>query len=325
MAEKSTAVITGGIALIAIVLVAAFVTMGGNKTTDLSANASGGVLGSESGDNDGDTVTPMVTREVAKNVTTQSSASPSVKPTVSPSPTPNDEMSSSVAPSPSNTREPAATPVPSSPSPSPSSTSTPVPTPSDSPDVSSTPSPSPTQEAVAPPRVVINEVAWMGTEASSDDEWLELYNASPFSVNLSGWILESVTGNSPDPVIKLSGDMQAGGYLLLERTFKSRDLNPVSEIAGTSYFGALSNSGEVLELRNANGDIVDSIDGTGSPWCGAGSNEKGAKATMERIDPMQGGGCSNWATNDGSRTNGTDADGNPIAGTPGAKNSVAAY
>jgi len=37
--------------------------------------------------------------------------------------------------------------------------------------------------------IVINEIAWMGTENSANDEWIELY--SDQQVNLTGWILEA--------------------------------------------------------------------------------------------------------------------------------------
>jgi len=34
--------------------------------------------------------------------------------------------------------------------------------------------------------VIINEVAWMGTQTSSSDEWIELKNVSGQDVNLNG-------------------------------------------------------------------------------------------------------------------------------------------
>ncbi|MBI5081957.1 MAG: lamin tail domain-containing protein, partial [Chloroflexi bacterium] len=37
--------------------------------------------------------------------------------------------------------------------------------------------------------VIINEVMWMGTSADSSDEWIELYNTTGSSINLSGWTL----------------------------------------------------------------------------------------------------------------------------------------
>jgi hypothetical protein len=37
--------------------------------------------------------------------------------------------------------------------------------------------------------IVISEVAWAGTQASSDDDWIELYNPDPAEVNISNWEL----------------------------------------------------------------------------------------------------------------------------------------
>ena len=38
--------------------------------------------------------------------------------------------------------------------------------------------------------VVINEVAWMGTDVHYTDEWIELYSSS--AVDLTGWVLSIV-------------------------------------------------------------------------------------------------------------------------------------
>jgi len=37
--------------------------------------------------------------------------------------------------------------------------------------------------------VVVNEVAWAGTSASSSDEWMELYNCGAADIDLTGWTL----------------------------------------------------------------------------------------------------------------------------------------
>ena len=42
--------------------------------------------------------------------------------------------------------------------------------------------------------VVINEIAWMGTVSSANDEWLELYNDGTEEVSLDGWIIVSQGG-----------------------------------------------------------------------------------------------------------------------------------
>lgn len=162
--------------------------------------------------------------------------------------------------------------------------------------------------------VVINEVAWMGTAASTSDEWIELYNAADHDIDLTGWTLTAGDGT---PNIALSGIIPADGYFLLERT----DDNTVSDIpADQVYAGALENDpdAESLELRDGTSALVDAANSDGGPWP-AGDN--GVKASMERINPYAADTDANWATNDGLTRNGLDAGLNPINGTPQARNS----
>ncbi|MCF7876445.1 lamin tail domain-containing protein, partial [Candidatus Bipolaricaulota bacterium] len=47
--------------------------------------------------------------------------------------------------------------------------------------------------------VVINEIAWMGTDASSSDGWLELYNTTDKTFDLSSWsIYGADSGECPN-------------------------------------------------------------------------------------------------------------------------------
>lgn len=144
--------------------------------------------------------------------------------------------------------------------------------------------------------VVINEIAWMGTEVSYNDEWVELYNNTDFSINLEGWVLKAADGT---PEINLTRTVLAKSFYLLERT----DDNTVSGItADQIYTGALGNNGENLGLYDNLGNLIDSVNCT-SGWF-AGDNL--TKQTMERTD------SNNWQSSQ-----------NP-GGTPKAINSVIA-
>ncbi len=159
-------------------------------------------------------------------------------------------------------------------------------------------------------RIVINEVAWMGTQSSPHDEWIELYNASTSDVELEGWTLSAQDGS---PNISLSGLLPVDSFYLLERT----DDSAVSDIAANWYgsfgSGGLHNDGEILELKNPDGVVVDRIDCSGEWFDG----DNDTKSSMERIDPLrEGSHLNNWVTNNGYIRNGKDADGNPINGTP---------
>ncbi|MCK4968640.1 MAG: lamin tail domain-containing protein, partial [Candidatus Aenigmarchaeota archaeon] len=61
---------------------------------------------------------------------------------------------------------------------------------------------------------IINEVAWMGNNASGLGEWLELYNPHSQTIDLNNWILVSTDKR---PTIKLTGAILGKGYFLLER------------------------------------------------------------------------------------------------------------
>ncbi|QQR82373.1 lamin tail domain-containing protein [Candidatus Campbellbacteria bacterium] len=119
--------------------------------------------------------------------------------------------------------------------------------------------------AVAHAQITINEIAWMGTSASANDEWIELYNSGSDSVALSGWFLKASDG---DPAIALTGDIPAGGYFLLER---SDDESVPGVPAGVIYTGALGNAGETLTLFDTGGVVIDSVIG-GTNWSLGGDN-----------------------------------------------------
>lgn len=122
--------------------------------------------------------------------------------------------------------------------------------------------------------VFINEVAWMGTETSANDEWVELKNNTEQDIDLTGWTLKAIDGS---PEITLEGTIAANGYFLLERT----DDEAVPGITASQiYTGALSNAGEKLELSDTDNYLIDSVDCSGG-WL-AGDNE--TKQTMEKID-----------------------------------------
>ncbi len=169
--------------------------------------------------------------------------------------------------------------------------------------------------------VVINEVAWGGTAASSSDEWIELLNTTDEPIDLVGWTL--VFGETTIHLGAVDGStreirrttVEDGGYVLLERS----DDGTVSDIvADVLYVGSLPNTGVVMELRNAAGELVDRIEVAETGWpAGVGGDGEPPYASMERIDPE---GDVLWATHDGAIRNGADANGEPINGTPGREN-----
>ncbi len=120
--------------------------------------------------------------------------------------------------------------------------------------------------------VEISEIAWMGTQNSAQDEWLELYSSD--GAQLEGWTLIAADGGM---TINLSGQISAGGYFLIERT-DDNTLPNVSADLIVPFGNGLNNNGEHLILKDSSGAAVDSVDAS-SGWP-AGDNS--TKETMQK-------------------------------------------
>ncbi|MBP6209668.1 MAG: DUF11 domain-containing protein [Anaerolineales bacterium] len=160
--------------------------------------------------------------------------------------------------------------------------------------------------------VVISEVAWGGTAASANDEWVELHNTTNSAISLTGWTLIS---SDTTPSLSLNGTIPANGYYLIEC---STDNNTISNMAADFLITGtcssnFSNSGEVLTLRDNLSNEIDTANSGSSSWyAGSGSPDY---FSMERVD-FNADNASAWVSNNGITRNGLDASSNPINGTP---------
>ena len=167
--------------------------------------------------------------------------------------------------------------------------------------------------------IVINEIAWMGTPVEGVEskqwwryEWIELYNTSEEQVNLEGWTIElsrpssaeaSAGKDNLDWTISLNGRVGPKEYFLVA----SSDKIPNFNVNYSNLGGKFANSGQVVVLRDACGDVQEEIDAR-QEWF-AGDNED--KYTMERWKPLEAGNSpDNWATSLSS------------GGTPKTQNSI---
>ncbi len=136
-----------------------------------------------------------------------------------------------------------------------------------------------TPTTTAPLSLLINEVAWMGTDYSSSDEWIEIYNPGTNAINLTGWKLKSITDSNPD--ISLTGTIAAGGYYVIASNadvFDDGVHTPL--VPNLIYSLSLNNEGEVLRLLDPRSTVVDTANSDGGAWpAGVGSP---TYATMER-------------------------------------------
>lgn len=162
--------------------------------------------------------------------------------------------------------------------------------------------------------VIISEVAWGGTVVNSADEWIELYNTTGVAVSLVGWTLS----DGGDININLNGSIPAYGYYLLEA---DDDFTISNIVADQIYTGALSNSGEILTLRNDLSTIIDTANNDGATWNGGTAST--TFLSMERVGIVVDS-TTAWLSNNNITYNGLAADGiAPIKGTPKQKTSSA--
>ena len=185
--------------------------------------------------------------------------------------------------------------------------------------VTLTPTPTITPTSIGPSGVIINEVAWSGTSASTTDEWIELYNPGALPVDITGWSLygdDNTVNKVGSPNITLKGTIPPGEWFLLERNEAATTVT-ADQIYST---GDLLNDGERLYLKNNSGTVIDTANLDGGVWpAGTASvttTSPPPYASMERV-----GGISNtWVTYGGTQPVAYDRNGGPIKGTPGSGN-----
>lgn len=193
-------------------------------------------------------------------------------------------------------------------------------------------------EEFIPGDIVFSQIAWMGTEASAQDEWFEIYNTTGAFINVFGWYITwgdySTSTDEYDHRYDFIPDVPPGMpplpeelqntfplepelYLVFERTDQTTIDSPGLSMV---YTGDLRNSGELLQLWNADGELIDQVD-MRAGWV-AGDND--TKESMVRIDPtVSGNSVDNWcsfsscpAESLAGEMQYVDVDGNPIVGSP---------
>jgi VCBS repeat-containing protein len=179
-----------------------------------------------------------------------------------------------------------------------------------------------------PGPVVIHEIAWAGTSASAEDQWIELRNLSDSPVNLEGWILRWRKKNPKTPEdliwreIRLQGTIEPYGFFLLERGHDDVVKNIHADLIYPTVFRAgdkdlpllFSVEGDVVELLNEKGELVDTANADPrrlEGWA-AGST---LPASMERKSPFLPDLDENWHTNLGIVTFGKDRKENDLTAT----------
>ncbi len=172
--------------------------------------------------------------------------------------------------------------------------------------------------------VVINELMWMGTSASTSDEFLELRNLTDQDIDLSDWVIENAGFAGSDLTIPFGSLIPANGYFLITNFDPS---NPLSKLNDTNVSPdwittslTLLNSDVQYVLTDDTSFTIDvADDGDGAPFAGNSS----LYYSMERnTTPGEGTKASSWHTIFDNSTETQDYwdVGASEKGTPGGRN-----
>ena len=156
--------------------------------------------------------------------------------------------------------------------------------------------------------IVINEINYNSADDFDSGDWVELYNNSNQSKDISNWYF-SDSDSSHKFVLPEGTIIDSGGYLVIVENstdFISR-FPDVKNYVGETGFG-LSGSGEFMKLVNSNDQIVDSLTYDDNfPWP---VEADGDGSTLELIDANSDNSVAeNWKASVGH-------------GTPGKLNSI---
>jgi len=177
--------------------------------------------------------------------------------------------------------------------------------------------------------IVINEIAWMGTTKSVNDEWIELYNYGESPINLNGWklIVYKNDGGWKNWKTQLSGQIEGGHFMILRKKGKY-DKVSLARWKDDTFGGVLWNGGEYdgkvsLKLIYNKNQVIDQVD----RWY-AGSTHKNDipshRSTMERKNPkVAGNNPSNWCAASRDNYNWQGEKKPYDTGTPGTPNTCA--
>ncbi|HNL11021.1 MAG TPA: lamin tail domain-containing protein, partial [Turneriella sp.] len=137
-------------------------------------------------------------------------------------------------------------------------------------------------ETAAAGNVVINEILWMGSydnggTGQTDDEFIELYNNTASSIDISNWTI-SGTGISTI-TIPTGQTIAANGYYVIAR---NTSLAVSSANYSTTTAMSITNGGFQLELRTSLNTLIDTANNGGAPLAGVNDATNLYRRSMER-------------------------------------------
>ncbi len=158
-------------------------------------------------------------------------------------------------------------------------------------------------------QIVINEIQYHPASDNHGEEYIELYNAGPTAIDLSGWAFsDGIAYTFPTGV-----SIPPSGYVVVGHDPATVEaVYGISGVLGPFESGRLSNGGERVAIEDAGGTLVDEVTyDDHHPWP---ESPDGKGPSLELISPA--------FDNDRPCSWGTSQPVETSLGTPGAQNSV---
>ena len=115
--------------------------------------------------------------------------------------------------------------------------------------------------------IQISEINYQGytvwedtVKSGSGDEFIEIYNNTESSINLTGYKLRVLSGNSDKEII-LDGEIKPKDYLVIRKVTQTqkKTLKPLDKVIFSSDFNLSNTAGAFVEIRDNSGATIDSI------------------------------------------------------------------
>lgn len=158
--------------------------------------------------------------------------------------------------------------------------------------------------------LVINEIMAKPSPSFGlpGNEYIELYNKTPYMVDLTGWTIR--VGTTSRSITEYQ--IIPGGYLILCNPINTDSFKPYGETLGINSFPAIPDAGQIISLWNNHDQVISSVNYT-DKWYNSSFKAAGGWS-LEMIDPENPcAGADNWS-----------ASMSPSGGTPGKANSLLA-
>ncbi|MBU0614254.1 lamin tail domain-containing protein [Patescibacteria group bacterium] len=139
--------------------------------------------------------------------------------------------------------------------------------------------------AQIPPPVYISEINWAGSELSSADEWIELYNPNGEGVDIGGWILTGAATSGNALSLEVGTTINANDVLLISNYPKDHE-NTTLLIEPDLVTSSLSlpNSNLDIMLTDPNGLVVDTASTDSSPDFGSTDPRASMQRNLETLE-----------------------------------------